>query len=798
MKNSYKTKVVLLDVHAILHRAFHALPGFATSKGEPTGALFGLTSMLLKIAGEIKPDYVIACYDLPGPTFRKQMYEEYKAGRPKADEELVDQLVKSRELFNALNIPYYEKPGFEADDLLGTISSKLSKEKEVQTIIATGDLDALQLVNDDKVVVYTLRKGIKDTVIYNEAAVVERFGFGPKYMADYKGLRGDPSDNIIGVKGVGEKTAETLIQNFKTIEAIYDEIKKHDGKKLLDVGVKERMVKLLADNKEEAMFSKTLATIKCDVPIDFSLPSKTWRESVDIKKASDYFTRLEFKSLKDRMISYVAGKPVAGEEVPVPAVVTSSASMFADTEGIGEKELREIVVGLWLLDSNNTSPTLEDVYKFSGVRDFEKSKIKIPEEIKRRGLEKIYYDIELPLIPIIKAAEDRGILVDGEYLKKLSVKFHKETKTLEENIYKIAGQEFNINSTKQLSEILFSKLAIPTKGLKKTPGGVVSTRESELEKIKEAHPIISEILSYRELQKLLTTYIDNIPLMLDGAGRLHAHLNQTGTTTGRMSSDSPNLQNIPAREGIGLEVRRAFVAAPGYKLVSLDYSQIEMRVLAWLSSDPDLIDIFKKGLDVHSAVASRVFGVDEKDVTKDMRRKAKVINFGIIYGMGVNALKKNLGSTMKEAQEFHENYFKKFPKVKEFFDGVKEQVRKLGYTTTFYGRRRYLPDIKSYLPYLRATAERMAMNAPLQGTATADLIKKAMKKVDGALRDVGLDKNTHLLVQVHDELLYEIKDDKNLDKAVEIIKEGMESIAPECPVPLTVHYSVGNNWGELK
>ncbi len=791
MKNKTLQKVVLLDIHAILHRAYHALPGFTTSKGEPTGALFGLTSMILKIITDLNPDYIIACYDLPQPTFRKKVYEEYKAGRPKTDQELVDQIVRSRDLLNALSVPFYEKAGFEADDLLGTIANILKSDRKLQTIIASGDLDTLQLVDDDKVVVYTLRKGIKDTIVYNGQMVLDRFGFGPEFMADYKGLRGDPSDNIIGIKGIGEKTAQILIQKFETIENIYKELAKN-SKAFEDSGIKPRIIELLKNGKEEAMFSKMLAKIKIDVPIDFSLPKQKWTESVNLDVAIKYFSDLEFRNLKDRLKNILSPKDDQDKE---NKNVDASLTTVPKTEN--ENEIKKLAIALWLLDSKNTDPTLQDIYDFTKTSSLAEAQKKLLGEIKKNGLEKVYYDIELPLIPIIKRAEDRGILINAQYLKELSVRYHHDLDVLEKKIFSLTENEFNINSPKQLADILFDKLKLSPKGVKKTPGGAVSTKESELEKLKDLHPVIAEILSYRELQKILSTYVDNILTMLDSGGRLHTKLNQTGTTTGRMSSDSPNLQNIPAREGPGVAVRRAFLANPRHKLVSFDYSQIEMRVLAWLSAEPALIEIFKNGQDVHSAVAAKVFGVSEKDVTKDMRRKAKVINFGILYGMGVNALKKNLGGSLQEAKIFHESYFKKFPKVKEYFDKVIENVRTKGYTETFFGRRRYLPEIKSPLPYIRAMAERMAMNAPLQGTATGDMVKLAAIKVDELLTKNNLISKTHLLVQVHDELLYEIADDKDLEETIKLIKRTMESVAPECPVPVTVNFSVGPNWADL-
>ena len=362
---------------------------------------------------------------------------------------------------------------------------------------------------------------------------------------------------------------------------------------------------------------------------------------------------------------------------------------------------------------------------------------------------------------------------------------------MEEKIWKLAGEKFNVNSPKQLAEILFDKLKLTVKGLKKTSGGARSTRESELLKLREAHPVVESVLSYRELQKLLSTYIDPLPKRVDVTGRLHTSLNQMGTTTGRLSSSNPNLQNIPATE-----VRRAFVASPGYKLASFDYSQIEMRVLAWLSGDQELIKIFKNGEDIHMAVATRVFGVSESEVTKEIRRRAKVINFGVVYGMGITSLQKNLNSTREEAEKFYNNFFERFPKIKNFFEKTKNEARQKGYTTTAYGRRRYFPMINSPLSYVRAEAERMAVNAPIQGTATADIIKMAMRDVDAGLGENDLRESCHLLLQVHDELLYEIRDDKNFDKAVKLIKEAMISV-DNLPVPLVINTYTGKNWGEM-
>ncbi|MEI6296776.1 MAG: DNA polymerase [bacterium] len=790
IEKKHKRRLVLLDVHAILHRAYHALPDFTSSKGEPTGGLYGLCLMIIKIVSDLKPDYVVACFDLPEPTFRKQMYDEYKAGRKKTDEALVKQIIRSREVFEAFNIPMYEKAGFEADDMIGTIAEVAKKEEDLQVVIASGDLDTTQLIEDDKVVVYTLHKGIKDTVIYNEKGIEERYGFAPKFMVDFKGLRGDPSDNIMGIKGIGEKTAEILIKSFGTIEGIYEALRK-DENLLLEAGVKQRMIELLKEGEEEAMFSKKLATIRRDAPIDFSLSEKRWEDGLELEKVKKLFAELEFRTLGPRLEQYL-GKGNGDLGFIGSNKETESVAM----EEIEPVRLKKAFIALWLINSEFTNPSVEDLYAFADTRNFDEVEKKLTERLKKDNLERVYFEIELPIISIIDDAEKRGILLDVGYLKKLSEDYHKKLTILEKNIWELSGSEFNINSPKQMSKILFEKLALSKKGIKKTAGGAISTKESELEKLKELHPIIVPILEYRGMQKLLSTYIDNLPLLVDKEGRLHTHLNQTGTTTGRMSSTEPNLQNIPARGEFGSEVRRAMLATPGYKLATFDYSQIEMRVLAWLTGDETLIQTFRDGKDIHSSVASKVFGVPESEVTKEMRRQAKVINFGIIYGMGVKALKKNLGSTMEEAEKFHNNYFEKFPKVKEYFDKTKEDAHKNGYTETFFGRRRYFPDINSSLPYIRSEAERMAMNAPIQGSATADIIKIAMSHVAKKIEENKLGDSVHILLQVHDELLFEIKDDEHLLNTVTIIKHAMEN-AVSINLPLLVNASIGDNWSEL-
>ncbi len=772
MKNNFKHTLVLLDVHAILHRAYHAIPDFVSATGEPTGGLYGLSSMLMRIINDLKPDYLIACYDRAEVTFRKEIYEHYKAGRPKTDEALVAQIISSRKIFEAFNIPIYDKAGFEADDIIGTIVENCSHpalggaSKDLRIIIASGDMDTMQLVDDDRVLVYTLKKGLNDTILYDEKAMVARFGFEPKLLPDYKGLAGDNSDNIIGIRGIGEKSATTLISNFGSLENIYKKLKKSD-EEFLKAGVKARTLELLKTGEEEALFSKTLATIRRDAPIDFKLPEKVWRETFDVKVAEKVFTEYGFKSLFARLQILNRGN----SDLPNEAHEAKAYSP-------------ELKIASWLLNSEETNP------------EPTKSLSELEAELKKIGrLFEVYEKIELPLIPILERLNQRGILIDQKHLEKLSKDSHEELTKLESEIYKLAGREFNINSPKQLGEILFDELKLTAKGLKKTAGGARSTRESELLKLKNAHAVIPVILKQRELQKLLSTYIDAIPKLVATDGRLHTTLNQMGTTTGRISSNDPNLQNIPQGAGLGQEFRRAFLATPGFQLLAFDYSQIEMRVLALFSGDEVLTEIFKTGADVHTSVAARVFRVAESEVTKEMRRKAKVINFGIIYGMGVNALRTNLGSTREEAALFYENYFATFPKIKNYFDQVIADATVKGYTETFFGRRRQFPGLKSKVPFIRASSERMAMNAPIQGTA-ADIVKLAMIKADKAISESPLKNSVFLLLQIHDELMYEVKTE-DLKQATAIIKPAMESIITN-PIPFIVTAKKGLNWAELR
>ena len=789
MAKTQKNTLVLLDAHAILHRAYHALPDFTSPTGEPTGALYGVTTMVLKIIEDFKPQYIAACYDLPEPTYRHEAYDAYKAGRSKTDEALILQINRSREIFNSLGIPIFEKVGFEADDLLGTIAHLTADNKDLSVIIASGDMDTLQCIDKKRVQVFTLKKGIKDTIIYDEQAVKDRFGFGPKMVIDYKGLRGDASDNIPGIRGIGEKTATTLITTFGSIEQIYKKLER-DEQQFIDVGITKRMVGLLKDGKEDAEFSKMLATIRTDAIAEFDLASTQWKEHADTELIANLFSNFGFRNMTQRI-----------QKLFDITLVDDTAN----AQAVNPEELQRAAILLWLLESDRTNASYDDIIdygrSFLKVNTWEDTIIAMEEKVKKAGLWDIFADIEVPLIPVLAQMKKTGIALDVPYLNTLSKKLHTELTQLETSIYKHAGQEFNINSPKQLGEILFDGLELKPKNAKKTTGGQRSTKESELEKLKDEHPIIADLLRYRELQKLVSTYIDSLPGMVGEDGRLHSTLIQTGAATGRMASKDPNLQNIPARTKEGRAIRKAFVAQAGSRLVAIDYSQIELRIAAILSEDPNLMDIFKRGEDVHKGVALRVFGVNGEDVTDNMRRKAKVINFGILYGMGVNALRTNLGSetTREAAQEFLNAYFNTFTRLAEYLEESKSFARQHGYTQTLFGRQRHFPGITSSVPFIRAQAERMAINAPIQGSQ-ADIVRIAMVKINAYIEELKLQSDVKMLLQVHDELIFEIKEEKIAATVPTLLNIMTDVLTKEQAkgVPILAEIKIGQNWEEMK
>jgi len=795
MSKSYKKRLVLLDGNAILHRGYHALPDFVTKDGEPTGALYGLCLMLLSIIKELEPDEIVACFDLSAPTHRHKAFADYKAHRPKTDEPLIKQIARARDVLDAFAIPYFAEEGFEADDLLGTIAEEMKQNDDLQVVIASGDHDTLQLVDDEKTLVYTQRRGIKDTILYNEERVKEKYGFGPKFLPDFKGLSGDSSDNIPGIKGVGEKTATRVITSFGHLEDIYKNLEENkDDVDFVDAGLTTRFINLLREGESDAKFSKELATIRLDAPIEFQMPERPWHERINKSDIVELFTELEFGSLQARVNREIFNDKKSEQ--------TDDSKIEGKSErDVSEKRKKEAQIALWLCDSSKTDPTLDDVYIYTDTDNFTEAIAALNAEMKEKELLSVFEEIERPLIQVVDRMTEVGVEIDVEYLSKLSKEYQKKLDKIEAKIYKEAGQEFNINSPQQLAEVMFSELEIPTSGLAKTSTGAISTRESELDKLADEYDIATYMLDYRGIQKLLSTYINALPERVSSDGRLHADFLQTGTATGRMSSKNPNLQNIPIKSADGRKIRGAFVAKKGAKLVALDYSQIELRIAAWLSGDEKLINVFKEGRDIHAAVAADVFSVAEEAVTKNQRSAAKVINFGILYGMGVDALRKNLGgdTSRSEAQDYLDQYFAAFSGLAAFIEEKKQEARKQGYTSTYFGRRRYFPEIYSSRSWVQASAERMAVNAPVQGTQ-ADIIKKAMVAVAEYLKKKDLAGEAELLLQVHDELIYEITEDK-VESVAKEIKRIMESVLPikeTAGINFVADTSVGPRWNDLK
>lgn len=869
-----KAKIlVLLDGNALIHRAYHALPPLTTKKGELVNAAYGYTMTLLSVLEKFKPEYIAASFDLAGPTFRDEMYKEYKATRVKAPDDLYAQIPRVKEVTRAFNIPIYEKEGFEADDCVGTLARQAEREN-VEVIIVTGDSDALQLVTPG-VKVFMLRKGIKDIVLYDEKAVVEKYGFTAVQIPDYKGLAGDSSDNIPGVTGIGAKTATDLLKEFGTLENIYARLS----------DVKESVRKKLEADKDNAFLSKELGAIDTEAPVTLDLPACVSKD-FDRETVTKLFQELGFFSLIKRLpgsseesgiTNEESGKTKKGKKIKAKNLSTkeelekflgkanevavyakrsegtlfgtgieslhisvakeSEANIvwndetkiflkeFLEDENrkkivydgkkllhIFEKEnvsmrgiVSDVMLMAYLLNSGGNVELPYLVLEELGEEEvvFPAEKLLILREAydkriddvsatqeKGKTLRQVFEAIEMPLLSVLYEMEKNGILLNTEKFRALSDELAKELATLEKDIYTFAGREFNINSPKQLSEILFQDLKIPTTNIKKTKTGI-STASTELLKLQE-YPIVAKIESYRELFKLKTTYLDALPVLVENDGRLHTIFHQAVAATGRLSSSDPNLQNIPARNSWGERVRGAFEAEKNCVFVGVDYSQIELRVMAHLSGDDALVSAFRKGEDVHTTTASVVYKVKPEDVTADMRRQAKVFNFGIMYGMGAFGLSQAAQIDQKVAAEFIVTYFKKFSGVAKFIEGMKQGAREKGYVETELGRRRYTPEIGSTNVQVARAAERMAINMPIQGLA-ADIMKLSMLAAEKLVKEYSGD--VKMVLQVHDELIFEVKEGRAAEFA-EKVKAVMESAYP-LRVPLTVQVSIGKNWGEI-
>jgi len=923
---------MLIDGNALIHRGYHAIPVLNTKSGEQTNAVYGFSLILLKAIADIKPTHIACTFDLAGPTFRHEQYKEYKATRVKADQELYDQIPRVKEVVRALNIPIFEKQGFEADDVLGTLCQAVKSEKfppeadpplaekvksDDEILIVTGDLDTLQLI-DDCVKIYTMRKGITDVVIYDAKAVRARYGLNPDQMVDYKALRGDPSDNIPGVKGIGEKTAGALIKEFKSLDGLYKEI---SGKKI-ENRIKPRTLELLKEQEDQARMSYKLSVIDCNVPLDIDIP-KYDLDAEHLQAVVKLFQELEFRSLINKLPKNQEGRgvPSAAEGTPLPAkadtkfkqeynlidtqdklekvikILSSAKELVIDTEttslntidaklvGVGlcvkpgqayyvpadlflaSDELRKILsddkikktghnikydlqvlttynlkfttdfdtmIASYLLNAGTRQHNLEALafnelgYQMQPIEDLigkgkdqttmdkvEPEKVSwyccedvdmtirlkglFEPQLKQEGLEKVFYDIEMPLVEVLANMELNGIKLDAKFLNRLFAEAEIGIKELESKIYKLAGQEFNINSPKQIKEVLFDKLKLEPVQNRKTKTGL-STAAGELEKMLGQHPVIAKILEYRELAKLQSTYLLALPELINKkTGRIHTSYNQTIAATGRLSSTDPNLQNIPIRgQGLGSKIRQAFVAEKGFKLLSIDYSQIELRIVAHLAKDQNMLRVFKDGEDIHTNTAVSIFGVKPGDVTPDMRRDAKTINFGILYGLSSFGLSSRIGQVNRaEAKEFIAKYFAAYPKVEEYIEQIKLQVNEEGFVRNELGRIRKFPEIRSSQFFVRAAAERAAVNFPIQSLA-ADVIKVAMVNIYKELTTYNLQHTTdcRMLLQVHDELVFEVAEDK-VEYWAKKLKPLMEN-AIKLSVPVSVEAKVGDNWGEME
>jgi len=920
-------KLVLVDGHSLAYRAFHALPpDLQTSKGELTNAVFGFASMLLSVLLEERPDYAIVTFD-KGPSFRVREYPEYKAHREKMPEEMRGQMQRVRQFVTALGPPVVEVEDYEADDLLGTLSRQAA-EAGIDTVIVTGDRDALQLV-DDHVTVLTSGRRFSDTLRFDPAAVREKTGLEPKQLVDLKALLGDKSDNIPGVRGVGEKGATTLLKQYGSLEGVYAHLEE----------LPPRTQQALKEGRESALLSQRLGRIVRDVPVKLDLAAAAGWQKADRAALTSLLQELEFRSLLSRVASLPSGGlpegqlPLFGElegaqvAAPAPALgdyhlVADEATLQAlverlrtaegtqallavDTETTGTDAMLATLVGLslthrageawyvpllappgeprltleqlqrhlgplfadgslpkvghnlkydakvlrraglplaglffdtmlaeWLINPDSPNLGLKnlawarlgvqmtEITTLIGSGKEQKSMDAIPlaqvtpyagadadmslrlmpllqAELEAHAQERLLHELEVPLIEVLMDMEMTGVHLDLAWLEALSAELADRLARLEADIYELAGEPFNINSTQQLSVILFERLGLSARGVKKLQSGHYSTRAEVLESLRGSHPIVERILEHRELSKLKSTYVDALPALVHPeTGRVHTSYNQVGTVTGRLSSANPNLQNIPIRTEEGRRVRRAFVAPAGWVLISADYSQVELRVMAHVSEDPGLIEAFMRGEDVHARTAAAVFGVPLSEVTYDMRRIAKAVNFGLIYGQTAYGLSGQIGVSVSKAEEFITRYFAQFPRVRAYMEQVQREAAQRGYVETLLKRRRYFPELAPGSPASvnqRQAAQRMAINTPIQGTA-ADIIKLAMLRLHAAFREQGL--QARMILQVHDELVVEAPAGE-VPQAVALMRTCMEG-AFELRVPLKVDVETGVDWEEMQ
>lgn len=915
-----RPKLVLIDAMALIHRAFHAIPFLSTKNGELTNAVFGFTSSVLAVIKELDPEYIAVSFDLPEPTFRHDKYPEYKATRQKAPDELRSQFGRVRDVVQIMEMPIFEVPGYEADDVIGSLAKQVTKSSEVDAYIVTGDRDSLQLV-DDHVKIHMLkwRPGGRVTVTYDPARLKEDTGLTPEEFVECKALVGDTSDNIPGVPGIGDKTAKALIIQYHTLEGLYETLDETPAEHPL---IKPKVRQNLAEYKEQAFLSRDLSRIIVDIPLDFDLAACTAHE-FDLDKAMALFGELEFTSLIPRL------KEVAKQEAQVAAKVATpierdwsrkNYTMVSDEKALNRfiKELGRQekfvfdtetgsldpiapnLVGIafsWETDTgyyvplrHTEGPTVDMEKALSALKPiFENKKVgkiahnlkydyealrcygievqgavfdtmlgsyllnpgartlklenlahqelgyamqsisevigkgkdekllsdvsseaispyaaedadvtwqlyeKFTQNLEDAGLRSVLEDIELPLIPVLAAMEQRGVLLDSAFLGQMGERFANELETIEKKICRLAGSEFNINSPSQMAKVLYEDLALGT-GLASRSGKHQSTAAGHLERLRDSHAIIPEIIRYRELSKLQTTYIDALPkLVRPDTGRLHTSYNQTVAATGRLSSSDPNLQNIPVRTELGREIRKAFVTEPGYTLISADYSQFELRIAAHISGDTRLREKFREGLDIHTATAAEVAMVPLEEVTPEQRYAAKAVNFSILYGASAHGVARSTGLSNKEAQAYIDRYFQTYPKLREYMDAMIVKAQTEGFVETLFGRRRYLPEIHASAFPIREAAKRMAINMPIQGTQ-ADILKMAMVKIHHDLQSTH--PKAHLILTVHDELVVEVPDKDVADVAPMVIDAMVHAF--ELEVPIEVDAKTGRNWGDMK
>jgi len=876
-------KLAVIDGKSVFYRGYYAMPSLSTKDGTPTGGVYGFAAMALEVVRKLKPDYVAVAWDKPKTNIRRrlELYPEYKAGRKPAPPDFYEQVPVLHELLQAFGWPLYELDDYEADDIMGTLALQ-AEQQDIDTLLITSDLDMLQLV-DERVHVYALKTGFSNIELYSPKTFEAKYGIHVDQFLDLKSLKGDSSDNIPGVPGIGEKGAIGLLQEWKTLDGVYENL----------ALIKESTRKKLEAGKGLAYLSKQLAAIWTDAPLKLDL-TEVDGSKVQPEKLFQLLEKLEFKSLARQLpeimqvavsnhqatngaMTLKAGKNTiidtdakaaelklgdseffyihsrsAGKHGRDPQVIIMSLNgrdtytldlRKLDQEAIAKefKGLRplvgydikstlkvllelgvedlppighDVLIGSFLINSLRREQTLTDLahadlgYDSSPFEDLDADELitRAPEIIaaihalhtqqakelaSMPKLPELAANVEWPVIPVLARMEYQGIQLDTEYLKKFSVELDDSISDLEQEIYGHAGKEFNIGSPAQLADILFETLQLPTAGVKKGKTGF-STASEVLDKLRELHPIVNLITQYREVTKLKNTYVDTLPKQVDGHSRLHTTFALTVAQTGRLSSNDPNLQNIPVRTELGKRIRTAFVAGKGKKLVSADYSQFELRLAAAMSGDTEMVDQFNRGADIHVMTAAEIYGRQPEDVTKQMRSAAKTVNFGVLYGMSPHGLSVATGMSIDQARKFIEEYFKLRKPLIGYLDGLKDQARKEGYVETLFGRRRPMPDIHSSNFIVRSAAERAAMNMPIQGTE-ADLMKLAMVAVDNDLDKID---GARQLLQIHDSILVECNE-ADAEKVAETLKKTMENIYPELPVKLLVDVSIGNNWGEL-